>query len=463
MIIQDPQNLLPSTIYNNWKIPDIVVEIPSHGIPLHETSIKKLLLTAKQKNSIIIFQPKLPIVSELGLPNYPILAYLYPQKVEPIWEQIKSKIDILLRNQKFASIPSSLTLQFDLISQIDIDEQLHYFAKYYGQAINPSYVRVILGNSCNLKCVMCPYHSSLLKPTHTTDFFQEKKEMSWEMMERLAKDCGKAEVAVVIGSIEEPLLYPKLIDFIQLCRQLGVPNVHLTTNGQLLNETWANALLKGGLTSIDISIDAATPETYLKIRGANLSKVESNVINFLKIRDELELTCEVRTSFVRNKNVTLEEEEIFLNRWLSKVNSLFILNVAEYKKNNMRLNTINKSVQTNLQYYQQKAQGRWACLFPFLEMAVLPDGRIYYCIETLFRLGFDKDIKSLGDYNQQTLQEIWSGDLFQQLRQDLILNQLDKRSACKDCNMWMSQVINREIKNQYQVLKTTVTEIYSQI
>ena len=296
MIIKDPQNLLPSTIYNNWKIPDIVVEIPSHGIPLHETSIKKLLLTAKQKNSIIIFQPKLPIVSELGLPNYSILAYLYPQKIEPIWEQIKSKIDILLRNQKLASIPSSLSLQFDLISQIDIDEQLHYFAKYYGQAINPSYVRVILGNSCNLKCVMCPYHSSLLKPTHTTDFFQEKKEMSWEMMKRLAKDCGKLGVAVVIGSIEEPLLYPKLLDFIQLCRQQGVPKVHLTTNGQLLNETWAKALLKGGLTSIDISIDAATPETYLKIRGANLSKVESNVINFLKIRDELELTCEVRTS-----------------------------------------------------------------------------------------------------------------------------------------------------------------------
>ena len=148
---------------------------------------------------------------------------------------------------------------------------------------------------------------------------------------------------------------------------------------------------------------------------------------------------------------------------LSKVNSLFILNVAEYKKNNMRLNTINKSVQTNLQYYQQKAQGRWACLFPFLEMAVLPDGRIYYCIETLFRLGFNKDIKSLGDYNQQTLQEIWSGDLFQQLRRDLILNQLEKRTACNYCNMWMSQVINREIKDGYQVLTTTVTEIYSQV
>jgi MoaA/NifB/PqqE/SkfB family radical SAM enzyme len=287
--------------------------------------------------------------------------------------------------------------------------------------------------------------------------------MSWEMMERLSKDCGEVGITVLIGSVEEPLLHPKLIDFVQLCRQQGVPKVHLTTNGQLLDETRAAGLLKAGLTSIDISIDAATSETYSRIRGSDLNRVESNVINFLKLRDRLEIKCEVRTSFVRNKDVTLEEEEIFLNRWLSKVNSVFILNVAEYQTTNMRLRNTNKSVQSSLKSYQQKAQGRWACLFPFVEMAVLPDGRIYYCIETLFRLGFDKDIKSLGDYNLQTLQEIWSGDLFKQLRQDLILNQLEKRTACKDCDMWKSQVINREIKDQYQVLTTTVTEIYSQV
>lgn len=440
-------------------MPDRVIEIPPHNVPLHPKSLEKLLLTAaKEENSIIVFQPTLPILSELGLPTYPVLAYLYPQKLSNIWYKLKPQVEALslLRGKIFEGIP------FNLISQIDIDEQLHYFANYYGKAVNPSYVRVIVGNTCNLKCIMCPYHSSLLKPTHTTKFFQGNKVMSWEMMERLAKDCGQAKTTVLIGSVEEPLLHTKLVDFIELCRQQGVPKIHLTTNGQLLDETRATALLKAGLTSIDISIDAATSETYLKVRGADFNQVESNVINFLKIRDQLGISCEVRTSFVRNQDVTVEEEKTFLNRWLSKVNSIFILNVAEYQETNMRLKKTNQAVHDSLQYYQQKAQGRWACLFPFTEMAVLPDGRIYYCIETLFRLGFDKGIESLGDYNQQTLQEIWSGDLFQQLRQDLILNQLEKRAACQDCDMWMSQVINREIKNEYQVLTTTVAEIYSQ-
>ena len=136
------------------------------------------------------------------------------------------------------------------------------------------------------------------------------------------------------------------------------------------------------------------------------------------------------------------------------------MNVAEYQETNMRLGKMNDTLKSSIEYYRQKAEGRWACLFPFMEMAVLPDGRVYYCIETLFRLGFDGDIASLGDYNQQTLSDIWSGNLFNQLRRDLILNQLNKRSACKDCDMWKSQVISSSSKKGLKVTTTMVTEIY---
>ena len=457
MIIKDPQKLLPNFFKDFCETLDRVLSIPAHGIPLHQKSFEKLLHITQENNSIIVFQPTLSILSELGLSAYPILAYLYPQELSHIWEQLQPKIEALVKSKNFSSIP------FTLISQIDRDEQLYYFANYYGKAVNPSYVRVIISNTCNLKCVMCPYHSSLLKLNHTTNFFQNNKEMSWQMMQKLARECGQDGIMILIGSIEEPLLHPKLVDFIQLCREQGVPKVHLTTNGQLLNKDYAAKLLKAGLTSIDISIDAANPETYLTIRGANLSRVELNVINLLKIRDKLNTFCEVRVSFVKNQGVTEAEERKFLSNWISKVNSVFILNAAEYQENNMKLGKSNQAVQSSLQYYQNKAGGRWPCLFPFIEMAVLPDGKIYYCIETLFRLGFDKEIEGLGDYNKQTLQEIWSGDLFQKLRQDLILNQLEERAACKDCDMWKSQVVHREISNEYQVLTTTVKEIYSQI
>ncbi|BAZ50699.1 molybdopterin biosynthesis protein A [Nostoc sp. NIES-4103] len=457
MIIKDPQKLLPNQKNFDWEIPEMILEIPNHNVPLHPKTIEKLLTIAKAQKKIIAFQPILPVASELGLPPYPILAYLYPQELIHIWEQLRQKIELQTQEIFFPKI------SYTLISETDIDEQLHYFANHYGVAVKPSYVRVIVGNTCNLKCVMCPYHSAELKQTHSTDFFKGKKAMSWQMMQKLAKECGKGKIGIIIGSIEEPILHPKLVEFVQLCRQQGVPRVHITTNGQLLDETLSQALLEAGLTSIDISIDAATPDTYRKVRGADFNTIISNVINFIKLRDRLNIGCEIRTSFVRNKNVSLEEEKQFREYWLSKINAIFILNLAEYKESNMRLETMNKAGNSKLQYYRQKAGGRWPCLFPFTEITVLPDGKIYYCIETLFRLGFEQNIESLGNYNEQTLKNIWCGDLFNRLRQDLILNQLENRQICKSCDTWMSQIMTTSTKEEYQVLTTTITEIYRKI
>ncbi|NER99835.1 MAG: radical SAM protein [Symploca sp. SIO1B1] len=454
MIIKDTQKLLPTQIPDNWEISDVVLEVPPHGIPLHPKTVERITAAVKYGKKAVVFRPSLPVSSELGLPAYPTLASVYPQELSHIWSRLLQTTEG--NNQRLLEAPIPLTI----IDQIDLDEQLHYFGNYYGKAVKPAYVRAIVGNTCNLKCVMCPYHSPLLKPTHTTYFFTGNKAMSWEMMEKLAKECGEKGIKVLIGSVEEPLLHPKIVDFVQLCRQQGVPRVHITTNGQLLDDSRAIALLQAGLTSLDISIDAAEPDTYLRVRGANLNRVETNVINFIRLRDRLGIPCEVRTSFVRNQDVTTEEEEIFRERWLTKADGVFILNLAEYQETNMRFGKTNDTLQASLQHYRQKAQGRWACLFPFMEMAVLPDGRIYYCIETLFRLGFDQDIASLGDYHQQTLQDIWSGDLFNQLRHDLILNQLDGRSACKNCDMWKSQVTTRVAKQRLQVTNTTITEIY---
>ena len=431
----------------------MVLEVPPHGIPLHPKSIDRILATVRSGNRAIAFRPILPVASELGLPSYPPLAYLYPQELSNIWNQLRQGFEGKTQGNLLGSI------SFKIISETDIDEQIYYFANHYGIAVKPSYVRVIVGNTCNLKCVMCPYHSPLLKPTHTTGFFKGNKAMSWKMMERLARECGEDGIMIVIGNVEEPMLHPNLVDFVQLCKQQGVPRVHMTTNGQLLDESRAKALLKAGLTSIDISIDAAEPDTYLKVRGANLNIVESNVLNFLRLRDQLVIPCEVRTSFVRNQDVTLEEEQKFRERWLAKADGIFVLNVAQYQETNIRLGKINDAVQDSIQHYIYKAQGRWSCLFPFTEMAILPDGRIYYCIETLFRLGFDQDIESLGDYNKQTLHDIWRGNLFNQLRRDLILNQLGNRSACKNCDMWMSQVALRSFRDGLQVTTTMVTEV----
>ena len=81
MIIKDPQNLLPTQIRDNWEMSNLVLEIPPHGIPLHPKSIERLVAAATSGKEIVVVRPTFPIASELGLPTYPTLAYVYPQNL----------------------------------------------------------------------------------------------------------------------------------------------------------------------------------------------------------------------------------------------------------------------------------------------------------------------------------------------------------------------------------------------
>lgn len=458
MIIKDPQNLLDlNSITDSDKdcLHGMILDIPSHGVPLHPASIKRIIEAAKEGQHLLLLQPKLPVASDIGLSPYPIIAYLYPQNLSQQLVPFFHKLAMFSRGS--VSVPPIFTV----IDQTDTEEALHYFAKYYGRVVKPNIVRAIVGNTCNLKCVMCPYHSSVIKPTHATAFFQGNRAMSWDMMKRLARDCGALESSVSIGTIEEPLLHPDIYLFIRHCREEGVPQVHVTTNGQLLNQERSRLLLEAGITSLDVSLDAIDAETYYQIRGSDFHRVESNIDNFLKLRDRLKIPCNVRTSLVRNPEISLEAEAKFIQKWLAKVDSVFVLNLAKYQGGNMRLSQKNQQVETLIKNYLQQSGDRWPCTFPFTEIAILPDGRVYYCVETLFRLGFD-EAETMGNYCSQNLSEIWQGEVFQRFRQDLILNQLQKR-PCQNCEMWRSQVLSHSDQEGIRETATEVTKVYTKI
>lgn len=457
MIIKDPQNLLElGSIPDTECLPGMVLEIPSHGIPIFPTSIKRLLEESRSGEKLLLLQPKLPTSSQLGMPPYPVLAYLYPQNLAHELASYFQNPPIL------PSSSSSSSYTFTAIDQVDTEEALHYFAKYYGKAVKPALVRAIIGNTCNLKCVMCPHYSHEIRPTHKTDFFQKNRAMTWGMMEKLARDCGNLEAKVLIGSIEEPLLHPEIYPFIQLCRQEGVPQIHITTNGQLLNSERSRLLLEAGITSLDVSLDAVDPETYYRIRGSDLRRVEANIDAFLDLRDTLGISCPVRTSLIRNPEISSEMEALFKQKWLEKVDGVCVINIAKYQERNMRLRQTNRRVETLVQYHMQQSNGRWPCTFPFTEMDVLPDGRVYYCIETRFRLGFD-EAKAMGDYHRQSLLDIWQGEDFQQLRNDLILNQLNINRPCRDCEMWRSQAMSQSYQKGVLRLSTEASDIYQKV
>ncbi|WP_047960252.1 radical SAM/SPASM family putative metalloenzyme maturase [Desulfovibrio sp. TomC] len=132
----------------------------------------------------------------------------------------------------------------------------------------PSRLFVETTSRCNLRCPMCVKHSG---PGHAPE-----GDMSPAIFEALEPAFPQLQ-ALILNGIGEPLLHPRL----EACIQAGKRSmpagswIGFQTNGHLLTQTRASALLEAGLDRIFLSVDATSPELFETVRkGGNLGHVE---------------------------------------------------------------------------------------------------------------------------------------------------------------------------------------------
>jgi MoaA/NifB/PqqE/SkfB family radical SAM enzyme len=137
----------------------------------------------------------------------------------------------------------------------------------------PLHLDVDTNTTCNLKCVMCPagaggFHGPF-----------EKKPLPFGVYERaLAEAQDHGLRALRLGVTGEPLLRPDIVDMVRLAKKAGILDVMLITNGTLLTPDTGRALIDVGLTRLMVSLDAATAQTYEKIRpGGRFDQVVRNL------------------------------------------------------------------------------------------------------------------------------------------------------------------------------------------
>ncbi len=133
-------------------------------------------------------------------------------------------------------------------------------AKRGGQSpVTPQVVFIEVTNRCNLLCETCP----------RTYFDREPlKSLTFDEFVQIAEQFPQMRRALLHG-VGEPLLNKELPRIIRYLKARNV-EVIINSNGTLLTPAWQTALIESGLDEYRCSIDGATPETYARIRGANL-------------------------------------------------------------------------------------------------------------------------------------------------------------------------------------------------
>ena len=119
---------------------------------------------------------------------------------------------------------------------------------------------------CNLKCFYC---------TPEGEGYAENlnEQMSRDEIIRLAEIAATEGITHIKLTGGEPLMRRDTSSIVEGLSQIqGIVDIQMVTNGTLL-ERHAQSLRDAGLKSLTVSIDAADPATYLRIRGGRLDMV----------------------------------------------------------------------------------------------------------------------------------------------------------------------------------------------
>ncbi len=141
-------------------------------------------------------------------------------------------------------------------------------------------VHLMPSNICNQRCNFCSYRMSDNK--NSSDF-NDSKMLSKESLRNLINDMKNIGVkAVEVTGGGEPLAHKDKYWMFEELFKAGF-DVGLVTNGTLLDDKLAE-LLAPNLTWMRVSIDAATPQTYSKLRNAPEHHYYSALDSIRKIR-----------------------------------------------------------------------------------------------------------------------------------------------------------------------------------
>jgi len=183
------------------------------------------------------------------------------------------------------------------------------------------------------------------------------------------KDWGISSTIIEGGG--EPLLHHELPQFIEKLRRFDI-EIGLITNGMLLNQEYFD-ILPECARFVGVSFDAATPETYNKMRGANgfnivtnnIAKLTANkksldvtmkfliheynyheIYGFAKLAKDLGCTCaHIKPCSFENLNI----EKFDLSLHINKINE-HLEKCKELEDDNFNVYSITYKFSENLQH-----------------------------------------------------------------------------------------------------------------
>ena len=301
-------------------------------------------------------------------------------------------------------------------------------------------------NYCNMKCVMCPRTQFMTRKNIWIDdklfekiisnvktHNQKSLESFWHWVEN-DYDQKVNEVSengfyftvisrhLVLHGFGEPFLDKKLIQRIELCTKKKIPTYFSCTPATMTVEK-AEKAMEAGLGVLKFSLDAMDERKIKEIRGKKADFVDSiekilKIIDIKKKKNFKTLLVPCMIDLAVEPNDT-DMHKKFLEFWSDK--DVF----AYIKSQDNRYMYENDKDLKNKSHYSKQY-----CEYPWLSVSIMADGNVVPCTQ------ISNNELVLGNINKNTLEEIWNGKKYQELRRMHISGKFTKGHKCNEkCDM----------------------------
>lgn len=163
---------------------------------------------------------------------------------------------------------------------LDLQKQVGWAKDYRPLLFLPQFLNLeFVEGKCNLHCRMCVGVQDERYPNKFTS-------IPIDAFEKILESAPTIQGMTLSSGNSDPLLHPHIERVIQLAAEKKV-DVDIYTNGHPLTEARARLFVESGAVKmLNVSLDGATPETYRRIRGADLARVLKNIERLQQIKAE---------------------------------------------------------------------------------------------------------------------------------------------------------------------------------
>lgn len=281
---------------------------------------------------------------------------------------------------------------------------------------------------CNFKCFYCMHSTRGEKNGALEQTRFPLKHMDINFYKKLVEDIMNFPVIpkrVCFSGLGEPLMNPNLPTMIQILREHGFTGrIDVISNGSLLTPEYSDALIKAGISRIQISLQGLTKEKYQEICQVpmEMEQLKENIRYFYEHRKNATIYVKIIDSILEGK----EEETIFYQMFGEICNTIYIEHLVIMEQ---QMGDHGRKIDTTRNLMGELVEKRLVCGVMFYFLQVNIDGETFPCSTPGLPNSF-----SMGSAKKASLLEIWNHKKRNQMIRKNLIDGYASIPACKTCS-----------------------------